>query len=84
MTSPVATHLPACRQRPLGTRLYSITTRMADRKATGRDGMAQPVQAPSISTPNGRGRRTAADSPSRTRPTTWKEISPTIRCRKRL
>ena len=84
VTSPVATHLPACRQRPLGTRLYSIVTRMAENQATGRDGIAQLPQVPRISTPNGRGRRAAADRATTARLTTWKEISPTIMCRKRL
>ena len=84
VTSPVATHLPACRQRPLGTRLYSMEMRTAERKATGRDGIAQPAQDPSSSTPNGRGRRAAAERPTTARLSTWKEISAMTRCRKRL
>jgi hypothetical protein len=55
-TTPAATHLPRCRQRPSGTRVYRITTTVAAKAATCTEGRAQPPQPARISTPNGRGR----------------------------
>jgi len=56
----------------------------AARMATGRDGIAQPDQTPANSTPNGRGRCTAAERATASSATAWTEMTPTIRCRKRL
>jgi hypothetical protein len=58
-----------------------MVTPIADRNATGRDGIAQPAQTPSISTPNGRGRRTAADRAITSRLVAWTDSTPTIRWR---
>ena len=48
---------------------------------TGRDGIDQPAHTPSISTPKGRGRRTAADRAMATRLVAWTEMIATIMCR---
>src|SRR5215218_3088119 len=82
-TRKVATHLPRLRQRPSGTSVYNTDTRVAARKATGCDGIAQAPQLVRSSTPNGRGRRAAiATRPMITLPT-CEATTHTIRCRQR-
>jgi hypothetical protein len=58
--------------------------RKAERIAIDRDGMANPDQAPACSTPNGRGRRTMAESPMATIRTALIESHMTMRCRNRF
>src|SRR5512132_2160085 len=60
-----------------------MATSSAQRKATGRDGIAQPTQWPCMAIPNGRGRRTATDRPMSSRETRLIETSRISRCHRR-
>jgi hypothetical protein len=83
-TTPVATHLPRCRQRPSGTRVYRTITSVAAREVIWTDGRAHPPQPVRMSTPNGRGRWAIGPTQSyRTIVSSWVTISTTIRCRNR-
>ena len=55
-----------------------MVTPTAARRATGRDGIDQPVQDASIDTPKGRGRRTAAERAIASQAVSSTETSPTI------
>jgi hypothetical protein len=84
VTSPAASHLPVLRQRPSGTSVYSTPIRIAARKVTCVDGMAQPPQPAWMTTPNGRGRwATAPSTFSASKLNSCARITTTISCRNR-
>jgi hypothetical protein len=84
VTSPAATHLPVLRQRPSGTNVYKIATSSAANRVTWSDGIPQPPQLASMTTPNGRGRWAIGGTQAwATRVSSCARTSTTISCRNR-
>ena len=84
-TSAVAAHLPVRRQRPSGTSVYKIPSRVTESAASCAEGSAQAVHAVRNSTPKGRGRCSIGASTAWiVKPSTIQTSSMTSRCRRRL